>query len=119
MADYLPIESDHSFTSTTSAAVTGGQVLAVSAAGTVAPAGANVANSVGVAAFDVAASGGLITYYRGGVQEVVASGSIAAGDNISTAASGQVATTTSTNPVIGVALTAATTGNKVQVLFNR
>lgn len=119
MADYLPwFNQGDQFTSQASGTITAGQVVAVSGDGTVAAAGANAANTVGVAAFD-AVSGDKVTIFRGGVQYVTNTGGVTAGDNISSAASGAVATTTSTNPVIGVALTTATTGNKVQVLFNR
>ena len=56
MADYSPVYSGGvtPFTQTTSAAVTGGQVLEVTATGTVGPATAATVKPVGVAAHDAA-----------------------------------------------------------------
>jgi hypothetical protein len=61
MADYTPVYEGGAtpFTATTSGAVVGGRVLAVSGNGTVAHAGANVTTFVGVAAHD-APSGGRV-----------------------------------------------------------
>lgn len=128
MADYLPIAyQGDTFTSTTSGAVVGGNVLAVSGSGTVAVAGANSTAVVGVAAFD-AASGAIVTYFRGGIQFVVTTGTVTAGDLVVSAASGTVSTlaavttptaadVTNSRAVVGRALTTATTGLLVQVLF--
>ncbi len=117
MADYLPIfKQGDTFTSQASAAITGGQLVAVSGTGTVAPAGAAATNVVGVAAFD-AASGDKVTIFRGGVQYPIAVTAVTAGDLVDAAAAGKVATGT-TAPV-GVALTTAGAGAPVQVLFNR
>lgn len=130
MADYLPLfEPGQAFTRATSAAVTAGKVLAVSGSGTVAHAGANAVNWVGVAAFD-AASGDNVTVLAGGVQRLVASGTVTAGDLVVTAAAGTVATlaavttptaadVTNTRAIVGVALTTATTGNLVEVQIQR
>jgi hypothetical protein len=63
-----------------------------------------------------------VTVFTGGVQRVVASGTIAAGANVEGAASGQVAShTNGTNDanIVGIALTAATVGNPVDVQFLR
>jgi hypothetical protein len=81
-------------------------------------------------AFDCAASGLLVTYFRGGIQELVASGTVTAGDTVVAGAAGTVATlaavttptaadVTNTRAILGVALNTATTGNKVQIQFNK
>jgi hypothetical protein len=121
MAEYLPIyRPGQALTLKASAGITGGQLVAVSGAGTVATAGAAAANWVGVAAFD-ASTNDNVTIHCGGVQSLTASGSIAAGDSLVSAASGQVATGAAATPsaFVGVALTAATNGNKVRVKFSR
>jgi hypothetical protein len=79
-----------------------------------------------VAAFD-AAVGDLVTILGGGVQELVTTGTVTAGDVVVPAAAGTVSTlaavttptaadVTNTRAILGVALTTATTGLKVQVL---
>lgn len=106
-ADKLPV--------TTSAAVTGGQVLVVSGSNTVAPSSA-AAMAIGVAAYD-AASGAQTVAYRDGVHLLAASGAIAAGAPVVPAAAGAVADGTSDtnyNHVVGQALAAAS-GGKVLV----
>lgn len=127
MADYSPIYlPGHEYTSTTSAAVTGGQLLMVSGSGTVAPASASSGKCVGVAGFD-AASGALVTVFgRGPVHESTASGAITAGDQVVTGAAGTVATLAAASgtpdaaavnaarAVIGIALTTAADTAKVQ-----
>jgi len=120
MADYLPkFNSGKPFTLASSADVIGGRVLVASGAGTVATAGADAANVVGVAAFD-ALSGEPVTIFprSGGVQQLVASAAIAAGALVISAAAGKIATVgTGVNP-IGIALTAATADlDVVDVLF--
>lgn len=107
MADYLPkFDSGRPFTLTASAAVTGGRVLVVSGAGTVAHAGADAANAIGVAGFD-AALGEKVTVYplKGTVHRLTAGAAIAAGARIGTLAAGKV-DDTGTN-LFAVALTAA------------
>lgn len=130
MAEYLPVKNPgQALPVTASATITGGQLVAVSGVSTVAPAGANAANVVGVAAFD-AASGELVTVFGGGVQELVTTGTVTAGDLVVAAASGTVSTlaavttptaadVTNTRAILGVALTTATTGLKVQVKLDR
>lgn len=130
MADYLPVyKPGRDITSTTSGAVTGGQLLAVSGNGTVATAGASSSSWIGVAAFD-AASGARVTIHVGGVQRLTASGSITAGDQVVCAASGQVSTLAAAGTatagdinnaraVVGIALTTATNGNTVDVAMAR
>jgi hypothetical protein len=109
------------FTSTTSAAVTKGQLLYISGDNTVAPTTAATAAWVGVAAFD-AASGAAVTVYTEGVHPLIASGSITAGDLVIPAASGQVATSgavsaTIDSQIVGKALAGATNGNPVNVIL--
>jgi hypothetical protein len=125
MAEYVPIieDDDNNFTAVASATITGGQILAVTGTNgttaTVGPAGAASVIHVGVAKND-AASGAYVTVHRLGIQLVTASGTVTAGDVVIAAANGQVATGSPTvGQTIGVALTTATTGNKVRVLFTR
>ena len=130
MAEYIPLfKPGNAVPRVASATITAGQVLAVSGSGTVGPAGANALNWVGVAGFD-AASGDTVTTFAGGVQRLVASGGITAGDLVVCAASGAVSTlaavttptagdVTNTRAIIGVALTTATTGNLVEVQILR
>jgi len=131
MADYEPVYANGQlpFTATTSAAVTGGRVLATSGNGTVAHAGADSALCVGVAAHD-AASGALVTVWplEGVVHELEAAAAITAQAAIDSAVNGQVqtavagaaATAGSLQTVIGVALTtAAGSPLKLRVLGRR
>lgn len=121
MAEYLPSHKPgQAITLKASGAITGGRVVAVSGDGTVATAGADAVNWVGVAAND-AATNDYVTIYSGGVQSCVASGAITAGDAIECAASGAVATAASTTFAthLGVALTTAADGAQVRVHFNR
>lgn len=121
MADYTPILQDaDSFTLQASATITGGQVVAITGVNTVGPAGAASTTWVGVAAQDVV-SGQYVTVYRDGVQNVTASGTVTAGDTVVCGAAGTVATATApgSDVFVGKALTTATTGNKVRILFLR
>ncbi|HOW92897.1 MAG TPA: DUF2190 family protein [Mycolicibacterium fallax] len=109
------------FTRTTSGSVTAGQALVVSGDDTVAAASGASSAYIGIAAFD-AGSGAEVTVLSGGVHELAASGSISAGDLVTTAASGAVAaqgTPSAANDiqVIGVALKAA--ASKVTVKLFR
>lgn len=117
MADYQPIVSAGAkpFTATTSAAVTGGQVLAQSGSGTVeAAVTASGARVVGVAAHD-AGSGAKVTVWPldGVVHELVATAAITQGAGVIVdAVAGQVATATiataaAAGTLIGTALTTA------------
>ncbi len=108
MSDYAPLfMPGDAITGTTSGAVTGGRLLAVSGNGTVAHAGADSNAVVGVAAFD-AGSGTLVTYHgRGQVHVTTAAGAITAGDRVNTAANGTVKTATAGVGNIGVAMTTA------------
>lgn len=93
------------FPRTTSAAVTGGQVLIVSGSNTVAPSSAASAAVIGVAKFD-AASGEVVTVASDGIYNLGASGAINAGNAVTAGASGAVAAHSGTNysTIIGVAL---------------
>jgi hypothetical protein len=131
VADYVPFYENgvQPFTATTSAAVTGGRVLAASGNGTVAHAGAASAVAVGVAAHD-APSGGQVTVWplEGVVHELQAASAVtalaaietAAAGEVATAAAGAAATAGSLQTVIGVALTtAAGSPLKLRVLGRR
>jgi hypothetical protein len=126
MADYTPVYANGAvpFTSTTSAAVTGGTLISASAAGTVATAGAASTAIVGVAAFD-APSGGRVSIWplNNVVHEVavVAAGSVTALDGVTSGASGTAATVVvgtgaAAGTLIGTALTTATAPNKVRFI---
>lgn len=116
MVDYTPVQNPgNEFTFTTSAAVTGGQLVALTGAMTVGPAGADASKVVGVAAFD-APSGGRVTVFVGGmVHETNAGGTIAAMDNLASGAAGVVVTQGAAVNRVGMALTAAAgAGNPVR-----
>ena len=120
MADYLPkFEPGEAVTFSASAAVTGGRLVAVSGDRTVAPAGADSAAVVGVAGFDAATGEDVTVFTRaGGVHKLVASGAIAAGAKVISAADGEVATIGAGSNPIGIALTAAAADQDViDVLF--
>lgn len=120
--DYAPLyKPGQSFTRVTSAAVTAGQCLVVSGVNTVAPSAAANAAYLGVAAFD-AASGAEVTVLSGGVHILASSGSITAGDLVTTAAAGAVATqgaASAANDVqcIGVAMDTAASSLVTVKLF--
>lgn len=130
MAEYLPVfKPGQAITLKASAAITGGQLVAVTGVGTVGPAGANALNWIGVAGFD-AGINEQVTVFASGVQSVVTSGTVTAGDVVVPAAAGAVATlavvttptaadVTGTRAIVGVAISTATTGNKVRVAFTR
>lgn len=127
--EYLPIlKPGQAVTLKASAAITAGQVVAVSGVNTVAPATAKNAAVVGVAGFD-AAQNDNVTIYSGGVQSVLASGAVTAGDVVVSGAAGTVAklaavTTptaadvTDTRAIVGVALSTGT-DVLVRVRFDR
>ena len=124
MAEYVPLyKPGVSITETVSAAVTGGRLVAVSATGTVATAAADSAVVVGVAAFDVAASGDKLTVWpvKGLVHRLVASGAITAGDGVVSDTGGKVksatiATAAAAGTLLGIAkTTVAADGDRVTV----
>lgn len=117
MGAYYPIfMGPPPHTAVAASAVTGGQVLEVAATGTVQTAAAASVSVLGVAGFDAAANVEVVVF-RGGVQELTANGTVTAGQQVEAAATGQVRTLAA-GRAIGVALTTATTGNKVQIAFN-
>lgn len=128
MGDYSPLyKPGDAIPMTASAAITGGKSVKVSGDGTVATSTANTV-SVGVAGYDVSASGDRVTVYgRGPVHRLTASGTVTAGDLVNCAAAGAVsslaavtsptaADVTNTRAIFGVALTTATDGNLVQIM---
>lgn len=127
MADYTPIYSGgvNPFTATTSAAVTAGRVLKVSADGTVAHATINTDTTcLGVAASD-AGSGAKVTVWplANCIHELTTLATVTAGDGIVAAAGGAVATApTSTataaaaGTLIGIATTTRTGAGTVRVM---
>lgn len=126
MADYTPVYSGGvtPFSHTTSAVVTGGQVLEVTATGTVGPATAATTKPVGVAAHD-AASGARVNVWplNNCIHEitVVAAATVTAADGVITGTAGTVntvavATGAAAGTLIGTALTTATAGNKVRFI---
>lgn len=117
MSDYVPVYTPgESFTSTASAAITGGQLVEVTGSGTVGPAGAASTKVVGLAAFDCASGARVTVWANKPVHEATASGAVTAGDLLGAAAAGQVVTnaTPAAGVLVGVALTTATNGNLVR-----
>lgn len=119
MGDYTPVNNVDTFTMTTSAAVTGGQLVTASGAGTVAPSTTGD-HSIGVALFD-APSGGRVTvaFIPVAVHETTVQGTttITAGGPVSAGTTGTVvasttsmATAAAAGLLLGIALTTATGG---------
>jgi predicted RecA/RadA family phage recombinase len=120
MADYLPkFKPGQAVTFSVSADVTGGRLVAITGNRSVGPAGADSAAVVGVASRDAKAGERVTVFTRaGGVQQLTASGAIAAGAKVSSAAAGKVQTVGATTNPIGLALEAAAADNDViDVLF--
>ncbi|WP_418344934.1 capsid cement protein [Rhodococcus pyridinivorans] len=121
MPDHTPhFRPGQGITRTTSAAVTGGQLVAVSGNDTVAATTVATGAWLGVAAFD-APVGEKVTVLCEGVHELAASGAIAAGARVIPAAAGAVADLgagTDYSQVVGIALAAAS-GGKVRVKLAR
>lgn len=84
-----------------------GRVVEVTGDTAVAEAGAASTKTVGVALFAVK-SGELVTVGSAGVQRLIASGPVAAGDRVAAGAAGTVAT--GTTATIGTAIAAAANG---------
>jgi predicted RecA/RadA family phage recombinase len=122
MAEYLPLHDEgDSITRQASATITGGQLVIVSGSGTVGPGSAATHLWLGVAAFD-AVSGDNVTVYASGVQRLVATGTVTAGQLVEAATAGTVATHTNGTAdynVVGLALTTATAPNTVEVKLAR
>ncbi|MEU6580661.1 DUF2190 domain-containing protein [Nocardia sp. NPDC046763] len=123
MADYIPIYSGAlRLTLIAGAAITGGQLVYISASGQVSPTTAATDAWVGVAAFDQPIVGQPVTVLAGGgVQLLAASGTITAGAAVCAATGGAVAafgSGTDYNQVVGIAVTAPASG-QLQVLMRR
>lgn len=112
MGDYAPkfLYADQ-ITGVASATITGGQVLVVSGDGTVGPAGdAADVTVVGVAAQD-AANGADVSYFpRGKVHVTTTAGAVVAGAGVSAGAAGTVDDDAGSDPILGVFLTTAGSG---------
>jgi len=117
MADYSPVYTGgvQPWTSTTSGAVTGGNLVVWSGSGTVAQAGAASTVIAGVAAHD-AASGAKVTVWplEGCIHELVAANAITAGGGVQSGATGQadpvttsIAAGSAAGTLIGTAVTTA------------
>lgn len=118
MGDYVPKHRGDAYTRTALTGVTGGQLVKVNGSGSVDTATAATHLVMGVAAFD-AATGEKVSVETGGVQRLIATGTVTAGQLVEAATNGTVAThTNGTNDfnVYGLALTTATAGNLVEVL---
>ena len=120
MADHSPkFLPGQNVTLTAGAAITGKQLLYVSGVNTVSPTTASTPAWIGVARQDTA-SGEKVVIVRGGVQELISSGAIAAGDRVIPGAAGAVVTIGAGNAAhtVGTALTAAAS-NRVLVALDR
>jgi hypothetical protein len=121
MAERLPVyKPGQALTLKASATITGGQLLAISGSGTVAPAGAASTAVVGVAAFD-AVTNDNVTVYAGGVIECTASGAVTAATPLIAGAAGTVvaSATPPAGQQVGIALTTAADTALVRVQFGR
>ena len=107
MADHLPKFTGGAVTFTTSAIVTGGQVVEVTGDRTVGPAAAASAKAIGTAAHDAASGAKVVVHLPGPVDTAVSAAAILAGAKVEAAAAGKIQTAT-TGYVLGIALTAAT-----------
>ncbi|MEV0306529.1 capsid cement protein [Nonomuraea fuscirosea] len=122
MADYLPVHRNGAdpFTMTASSAVVGGQVLAASGVGTVAPTAGPSGAAIGVAQHD-APTGGLVTVWpiSGVIHETVSPAGVTAGAALTSSTSGGIdpgtlATVAAAGTHIGTALTTAAAGTKAR-----
>lgn len=121
MADYSPkFKPGADITLTASAAVVGGQLLAVTGVNSVGPTGGATAAWAGVARQD-AATGEKVVVTRGGVQKIVAAGAITAGARVAAAAAGRVADLGggAAGNAVGTALSTAADGALVLVWLDR
>lgn len=117
MSDYVPVAEGGPYSYTTTAAVTGGQIVESTGDGTCAPAGETSQKVLGVAAFD-AASGAKVTVFaidKYHETTVSAVGTITAGDPVKAGAAGTLEKyIVGTDPVpafLGVCAVGATAGN--------
>ncbi len=121
MADYLPkFKPGASVTFVTTADVIGGRLVAASTTTrSVAPAAADSAKVIGVAATDAVSGDNVGVYCRPtGVHQLVASGAIAIGAKVVADTAGKVQTIASNSNPIGIALEAAAADlDVIDVLF--
>jgi len=118
--DYLPkFKPGAVVTFTATADVTGGRLVSLSGSRAVATSAADSTAVVGVAAADVVSGEKVAVYTRPtGVHGLVASGAIAIGAKVISAANGKIATAAGSANSIGIALEAAAADNDViDVLF--
>ncbi len=121
MSDYVPVfKPGDDLTLTAGSAITGGQLVSLSAANTVVPVSAATAAWMGIALQD-AASGAPVVVSAQGVHEVAVAAAVVAGDVVIPAATGRVTPIgggTTYSQQVGVALTAqAVVGQTCRVLF--
>lgn len=123
MTDYAPkFLPGHEPTYTAASAITGGQLVYLSAAGTCAITTGALGAVLGVVTRDVA-TGEEVAVSRGGVQRIVSGAAIAVGDALISAATGRVVPIgggTNYHQVVGTALTAAgAAGTTVDVQWEK
>jgi hypothetical protein len=108
MADYAPLFMPGDvITCTTSEAVTGGRLAAVSGNGTVGHAGADSAAVIGVFTTNAASGAQVGVHGRGQVHVSVNSGGVTAGARVNAAATGLVASAAAHVANVGIAMTTA------------
>lgn len=120
MADYLPKFKARAGAVTfgTTAAVTGGRLVSITAPRAVANSTTDSQACIGVAAFDVEAGDPVSVFLRPyGVHRLLAGSPITAGDRVGPGANGTVQTTATRGAQIGTALETVTAGAMVQVMF--
>jgi len=114
MADYTPVFplGAAPFTMTTSAIVTGGNLVESTGTGTVAHAGALSAKVIGIAGHDAASGAKLTVWPLNCVHETVTAAGVTAGNHLKAVAAGAGVdpTPASYDVDVGVALTTATAG---------
>lgn len=122
MADYTPVFTGGAVPKTMQASgtIVGGTFVSVAGAGLVSTSGAASTNILGVAAHD-AASGAKVTVWpiKNVTHEIASTGTIAAGDGITSGASGvaatvAIATGAAAGTLVGTAESAATGGALVR-----
>lgn len=114
MAGYMPLHlPGEVITLTASGTITAGQAVVVSGSGTVAASAGASAAVVGHAATGVTSGQTVAVYGRGTVHEVLNTGGITAGARVDSAAAGVVASGAAGVNNIGIALTTALTGENV------
>lgn len=121
MSDYLPVHVGAApYTSTASAAITGGQVLEATTTGAVGPAGAASTKVVGVAGNDAALGASVLVFpIHGNIHETTTPAGVTVGAVLAAAAAGTVdsgtpGTLAAAGTDIGVALTTASAAAKVR-----